>query len=383
MAETLELQQVICPRCKQVTASFGKVKTETECPYCHNKIIDAAASTQEVPAPELVMTFQTTEKDFKQALLDRLVEQDHVPADVFRHIGQQKVFKAYLPMYLYEGRYNASWTCEAAPIITQGKKQKVGAFEAYTGTSGGNFAVLCLGHENPDIPKELREFGKQYPYNAAAVKNYAPDQLGLNTDSNLLTLALDTDTESVWNKYGFALINNLAEQEALDEQLTDCEVKNFKVANRTFDLKHNGRYVWASFWFMFYTYHNEKHYFIMDGAGEKTFMSAPVDQNEMKHVRRNEIIKSVVSHRFFWLPAAIFICFWVFAGIAYLYYVIDGVSIKSFFSSDLLVFIYLAFSFLVGWLIAKKLPNFFFNKYTKNKSENSKKLRREAANKLG
>ena len=36
MSETLELQQVICPSCKQVITSFSPFQAEVECPYCHS-----------------------------------------------------------------------------------------------------------------------------------------------------------------------------------------------------------------------------------------------------------------------------------------------------------------------------------------------------------
>ena len=49
MSETLELQQVICPSCKQVITSFSPFQAEVECPYCHNKAFNPLITAKKVP----------------------------------------------------------------------------------------------------------------------------------------------------------------------------------------------------------------------------------------------------------------------------------------------------------------------------------------------
>ena len=98
MADTLELQQVICPSCKQVISSFSPFQAEVECPYCHNRAFNPLITAKKVPVPERIIVFKTREEDFEQALTDSLVRQNYVPTDIFQSINPGNVIKAYLPM---------------------------------------------------------------------------------------------------------------------------------------------------------------------------------------------------------------------------------------------------------------------------------------------
>lgn len=375
MAETLELQQVICPSCKQVITSFNPFEAEVECPYCHNKAFNPLITAKKVPVPERVITFQTSEMDFERAMIDSLVERDYVPTDVFQHIHPENIIKAYLPMFLYEGRYSANWSCAAAPITSKTRggilrtlriinfivnKKWEEKFQSYNGTASGNFAALCLAYDGRDIPKELREFCEQYHYNLMASKEYNPDLLGLKSGHSPLTLALDADTDVTWGKQGSSIVTQFAEQNALDEQLAGYEIRGFKTFNCSSNLNHNGRYVLAPFWFVYYTYNKEKHYFIMDGVGDRTAMSAPVCQEEVKSIKSLESIKKITS--LWWLVAILIL---VIASAC-------NVPVQHIF----------LWTFMLSWMGAKLIRK-ILDKQIVKKLENSKELRREAANKLG
>ena len=310
MADSLELQQVICPSCKQVISSFSPFAAEVECPYCHNKAFNPLITAKKVPVPERLIVFKTDENNFEQAMVANLVERDYVPTDIFSCINPENVIKAYLPMFLYEGRYQSSWSCKVAYEATEvratsdgkGVKNKtVKKFAPHTGTSQGNFAFLCLAYEGKDIPDELRTFSTQFPYNTMASMEYDPNLLGLDSEDNLLTLPMDADTDLIWNKYGDSLVNEIAIDNA-KQQLSGEEIQDFKASN-SYDLKHNGRYVLAPFWFVYYTYNNEKHYFIMDGLGENSAMSTPINKEEVAFVEGKERIAKIVS--WLWILAII------------------------------------------------------------------------------
>lgn len=357
MAESLELQQVICPSCKQVISSFSPFAAEVECPYCHNKAFNPLITAKKIPVPERLIVFRTNEADFEQAMISNLVERDYVPTDIFNCINPDKVIKAYLPMFLYEGRYQSSWSCKVAYETTElratndgkgVKEKKVKKYAPQTGTSQGNFSFLCLAYEGKDIPEELRTFSTQFPYNAIASKEFDPNLLGLNSDDSPLTLPLDADTDLVWNKYGDGLVNQMASNNA-KQQLAGDDIKDFRASN-SYELKHNGRFVLAPFWFVYYTYNNEKHYFIMDGLGENTSMSAPVNQEEVAFVNGKERVKKIVK----WLwPLAIVM--WFISG-----------------------FIAALVTFAV-WFIAKIVVNVVMDKQIQKRLNASREARRVAA----
>lgn len=360
MAETLELQQLVCPSCKQVITSFSPFAIEVECPYCHNKAYNPSITSKKVPIPERLIIFKTTEKDFEQSLIQNLIENDYVPTDIFQSINPGNVIKAYLPMFLYEGRYQSSWSCQVAYETTElrassdgksVKNKKVKKFAPHTGTSQGNFAFLCLAYEGKDIPEELRHFCGQFPYNVMASKEYDPALLGLESNESPMTLALDTDTDLTWNKYGDGLVNQLAESSA-KEQLKGEEIQNFRASN-SYDLKHNGRYVLAPFWFVYYTYNNEKHYFIMDGLGENNAMSTPVNQEEVNFVKGKERIKTIVN--WLWILALVM---WYFTNFS------------------------VAVATAVVWFIAKLAVGKIMNNQIRERLNASREMRRQDAARL-
>lgn len=152
----------------------------------------------------------------------------------------------------------------------------------------------------------------------------------------------------IWNKYGDSLVNEIASDNA-KQQLSGEDIKDFRASN-SYDLKHNGRYVLAPFWFVYYTYNNEKHYFIMDGLGENTAMTTPVDQEEVSFVNGKERIKTIVT----WLwPLAILMWFLFDFTIAL---VVLGV-----------------------WFVAKIVVNIVMNKQIKKHLEASREARRASA----
>lgn len=359
MAETLELQQVICPSCKQVITSFSPFQAEVECPYCHNKAFNPLITAKKVPVPERIIVFKTTENDFEKNLVNNLVERDYVPKDIFQCINPGNVIKAYLPMYLYEGTFQSSWSCKVAIEVNEvrasGSKvrnETVKKFTPHTGTSQGNFAFLCLAYEGKDIPEELRAFSKQFPYNIMASKEYDPAMLGIGGGESPMTMAVDADTDLVWNKYGNDLVNELACDSAL-KQLSGDEIKDFRASN-SYDLKHTGRYVLAPFWFVYYTYNNEKHYFIMDGLGDNTSMTTPVDPEEVSFVGSKERIKTIVK----WLWPLAFVL---------MYFANFGTGI----------------GYLVVWFIAKFIVNKVMNNQIQTHLDASRAERQAAAARLG
>ena len=359
MAETLELQQFICPSCKQVITSFSPFQAEVECPYCHNKAFNPLITAKKIPVPERIIVFKTTENDFEKNLISNLVERDYVPTDIFQCINPDNVIKAYLPMFLYEGTYQSSWSCKVAIEVNEVrasgnsvKNKTVKKFTPHTGTSQGNFAFLCLAYEGKDIPEELRAFGSQFPYNIMASKEYDPALLGIDGSDSPMTMAVDTDTDLVWNKYGNDLVNELACDSAL-KQLSGDDIKDFRASN-SYDLKHSGRYVLAPFWFVYYTYNNEKHYFIMDGLGENTSMTTPVNKDEVAFVDSKERIKTIV--KWLWPLAFVLMYFATFA---------------------------VAVGFLAVWFIAKLIVIKVMDHQIETHLNESRAKRQAAANRLG
>ena len=357
MAETLELQQVICPSCKQVITSFNPFQAEVECPYCHNKAFNPLITAKKVPIPERIIVFKTTEKKFEQVMVKALVERDYVPTDIFQCINTGKIIKVYLPMYLYEGTFTSSWSCKIAVEATQkdssGNNETVTKYLPHTGNSQGNFSFLSIAYDGKDIPKELIEFTKHYKYNKLSSVEYDPELLGIGKDDSPLTLALNTDSVLTWNKYGEDYVNELADEKSL-EQLSGEKIRDFRTSN-SYNLKEKCHYMLAPFWFVYYTYNNEKHFFIMDGIAENADMSFPVNQEEVKYVKNREAIKTLFT--------------WIWPLYAVLWYFIDHQEFN----------LKVAFFFFALWLFPKLIIDYLMNAQIKTRLADSKHKREEAA----
>ena len=359
MAEetTLRLQQVICPSCKRPINTFNPNKLMAECPYCHSKMVNPLVKPKDVPVPERIIPFTTNEQTFENALTNALINQDYVPTNIFEAISTGDVIQAYLPMYLFEGTYNASWSCESSYMD---QKVKVGSNSVSTkdvkkwrpqnGNAAGNFAFLCLANEGNEIPDELRQFTSLFPYDVMMSKEYADGMIDFN-DENMMTLERNADETLVWQKHGKDMVEETAKNAALN-QIGNQEIRNFR-ASSSFNLTTRGKYVYAPFWFVYYNYAGGQFHFLMDGIGQRTEYSYPVNQEEVDFVKGKEKIKGYVT----WL--------WVLALL--LWYVFNFTT---------------AFVYLIIWLIGKIVVNKMMDKQIQERLEDSKAQRQAGANRL-
>lgn len=356
MAE-LVLRTFQCKKCGYPLSKLNPFVGVIVCPMCKQSHVNPTFEEKSMPVPERIIPFKADEEAFSNALIDCLVNADFVPKDIFDHIRTNSLIKTYLPMYLYEGKYQASWSCEVAYEATEIgtnlsgdrlKEKKVKKYQPTSGTSQGNFAFLCLAHEDEDIPNELREFASTFPYHIQDSKPFDPAILQQEQDAQVLYFNADSDV--VWNKYGDELVAQFAEERA-KEQLNGQDIKNFSVSS-SYDLSHKGRNIMVPFWFVYYTYKDNTYYYMMDGLGEHDAYNAPVDQEEYTIVNKNETIKSYAT--------------W-----ACLLAVILLLAVG--FSA--------AFYYLIAWGIIKLGVNWYYNKQTRQLLDESRECRRIAAQK--
>lgn len=354
----LVLKTFQCKKCGYPLSQIGPFVGVIVCPKCGQSHLNPMFEEKSMPVPERIIPFKTDEEAFSKALINRLVNSDYVPKDIFDHINPSSLIKTYLPMYLYEGKYLASWSCEVAYETTEIgtnlsgdrlKEKKVKRYRPASGTSQGNFAFLCLAHEDDDIPQELREFASAFPYNIQDSMPFNPAIL--NGEEGTQVLYFNADSDVVWNKYGDGLVAQFAEETA-KEQLNGQDIKNFNVSS-SYDLLHEGRNIMAPFWFVYYTYKDKTFYYMMDGLGENDAYSTPVDQNELAAVEKNESIKNYTT----WACLLALILWFAVGFSAALYY-------------------------LILWGIVKLGVNWYFNKQTRQLLDESKEYRRIAAQRI-
>ena len=231
--ESMKLQVLKCPSCGKPITRLSSLKSTMSCPRCGNIIKNPMATAKAFVRPERIIPFTTDEQTFENALVNSLINQEYCDKNIFSAINTDKVFKAYLPMYLYEGTFNASWSCESAYMDQKVKvssssvsTKDVKKWRPQNGNAAGNFSFLCLANETEDdLPVELRNFTMQFPYDVMMSKEY--DDILLPDDPKMITVERNADATLVWQKHGKDLVNETAE----NNSRPGCVIIDVKVKN--------------------------------------------------------------------------------------------------------------------------------------------------------
>lgn len=286
----ITLQQVKCPSCGSVISSFSAFKPEVECPFCHTKSINPMVTPKSVARPERIIPFNTDEKQFEKTLVDVLIKRDYIPTDIFERISSEDVIKAYVPMFLYEGSFDASWGCEIGHKETRYRTNSKGERESYSetvynyehGGTRGNFAFLCLAYKGDDVPGELLNFCSRFSYRPGDSSGYDPEIMSSNGGDEAITLPTNVDKKTVWDSVGRKKVRQEAE-EACKHQLSSADYRNLRVEH-SFTVDTDGALVLVPFWFVYYAYGEQRYYFAMDGQGKHTDCTVPQNEDEKKLV---------------------------------------------------------------------------------------------------
>ena len=280
---TLELQQVRCPNCGANISQFNRFKQTVECPYCHSVLQNPAAMAvqRNMPTPERIIPFQTQDYDFGQQLLKALIKRNYVPRDIFDYMKTDNVMKAYLPMYLFEGVYQANWNGKVTDRYQDNGETK--SRERFVnGMAGGNLSFFCLAYEGNDIPPELQNFARVITFNQNFTQGFDLSVLGAE-NADYITMEANTDKNAMWQRYGNQEVHRQAEAGVKDAAGGSVHDLNWSVFPQ---LMNQGQLVLVPFWFIYYFYRDTQYYFMMDGLGTTHSLTAPIDQSEKDEVNK-------------------------------------------------------------------------------------------------
>jgi hypothetical protein len=249
--------------------------------------------SQDVAAPEKIILFRTEEKDFDTNICRFFVDQDYAVNDIFEKVGLDNVTPVYLPMYLFEGTYEANYNCSVGYQETElrtgsdfsgnktTKEKTVTKWRPTSGTAKDNYAFLSLAFEGEEIIPELADWTKTFPYEPTFGQNF---DLELLKGKGLQVLPHNLDKEATWHKWGEETIKYLAEQRAYAQLPAGEKIKDFK-STFSHEQRHDGRLFLVPFWFVYYHYDDEKHFVLMDGLGKNIHGTTPIDTKRYKAVR--------------------------------------------------------------------------------------------------
>lgn len=299
MENTFTLQQVRCPNCQATISSFDPFSDKLTCPYCSTVSVITGAMQKEAARPERIIPFSTSRDAFELACANMLINEPLVPDDIFEQVSFGDVDAIYLPMFLYEGTFEANWSASigyeenSVGVGTdwQGnktvKEKKVIKYRPASGTSKGNFSFVCLGYEGPEITEEMSAFTKTFPYATKLSKEFSSEYL-----KGYHVMPHNDDRESVWAKYGEELVDANAREAALGQVGSEI-FKDFR-SSTNHDKKHEGRMVYVPFWFVYYKYNGQNYHYLMDGIGQNQNGTTPTDQPRQDKVNKLKRIPKFV-----------------------------------------------------------------------------------------
>jgi len=321
---SVKIVQIKCPNCGGQLNNVGPFSTTKVCGYCHKEFQVTGTMDKEMDTPDRIVTFKTSKEDFERELLAFLAKEDYAPNDIFDLTEFANVDGIYLPMYLYEGKYESSWNCSVGysenevVASSDGKSVKnttVIKYRPQSGTTKSDYAFVCLAYEGEEVKEELVNYARTFNYDKHGAKAFEPKFLeGFNF------MLHNLDKEATWDKWGADTIDYIAEQNSIS-QVPGETYKDFIYSVST-DTKHDGRLVFIPFWMVYYTYNDEQHHVIMDGTGNNGITgSTPIDWERKAAVQKwYDIAKYVkwgawaslgflLLHFFWYAPAAVWIAF--------------------------------------------------------------------------
>ncbi len=296
---TFEFHQVECPKCHGKINSVGRLGGPTKCMYCGTDFEITGTMTKEIESPERLVPFKTSRNDFERAAFEMLVNADGTPNNIFDLVTFKHVEGIYLPVFLYEGIYDCSWTCKV-------KQSENGAdpadkpvkikYRSQSGVTKGDYAFVCLACEGPEVRSESAEYLRSFNYDSGASKPFDPADLN---DYYFLTPNLDK--RKTWNNRGESTLRNTAQMQVM-AQIRESDFKDFKcdVSEKP---DHDGRPILIPFWMLYYEYAGELHHIMMDGTGKNGIKGTmPIDHDRTDKVEKPFKISKIIMAAAIILP---------------------------------------------------------------------------------
>jgi len=269
--KTLEFYQVECPKCHGLLNSAVSLSGHLSCIFCGTDFHVTANISQKCEMPAQLVPFAASIDDFEQAAMKMLFDEDYAPPNVSEIISFKGVKGVYLPVYLYEGKYECSWSGKIK--LAAADKSKKEYFRPHNGVAKGDFFILCMNVDGSETNKELCEFVRGFDFRGDGAKPFHADDL-----RGFYFLNRVHDAQKTWDQWGEEALHNLVRKNTL---LQNGEVKDFKYGIES-EMQREGRFMFYPVWMLKYQYDEETHHIFMDGAGRNGIKGTTLVDRELK-----------------------------------------------------------------------------------------------------
>jgi len=277
MVKPLEYYQAECPKCHSPLNSAAPLSGETVCPFCGTIYHITANVTRETGMPEQIVPFTTSADDFRQSTQKMLIDQEYAPVNISGLISFRDIKGIYLPVYLYEGQYECSWSCrlKQAPEENDDTKSRTENYRSQNGVSKGEYSIVGMACEGVESGKELAGYVRSMDVRNVDIQPFLPDEL-----NDRFFLTTNCDSQKTWNQQGEDTLNNLIRNNTLI-QLQSNDVRDFKCAITSSTLSE-GQLIFFPVWMINYQYDGESHHIFMDGTGRNGLRGTTLTDRALK-----------------------------------------------------------------------------------------------------
>ena len=259
--KSFDFYQVECPKCHGALNSVSPLSCETICPFCGVEYCITANMTKETPMPEQIVPFNTSVGDFEMSARNMLASQDFAPVDISGYISFKGVLGFYLPVYLYKGQYECSWSS-----VADAKNAR-----PQSGVSKGEYAMVILACEGVETCSELAEYVCTLNYRDDGIQQFQIDDL-----NGRFFLTRNRDEQNMWSKWGESNLNSL-----IRKKIQSAEVDNVK-SEMTSNPTGEAILMFYPVWMLAFQYDGEQHHIFMDGAGNNGIQGTTLIDRELK-----------------------------------------------------------------------------------------------------
>ena len=307
---TLNFYQVGCPKCYGQLNSIAPLSGQSTCPFCGTVYHITANLTKETEIPGQIIPFTTSTDDFEQSAIKMLLDEVYAPTNISEIVSFKDVKGIYLPVYLYEGKYECAWSCKIKQLVdADDAKDRKKVYCPQNGVSKGEYAIFCIACEEVEASRELAEYICTIDYRNDDIKPFLSDDL-----DNRFFLVRNRDVQKTWTQEGEESLDNLVREKTW-MQLQSSDVKNFK-CDITSEMFHEGCFIFFPIWMVNYQYDGKLHHIFMDGTGRNGVKGTTLIDRALKAEAEKPftILKYIVVAAIV-IPLLMLLLRWYFAAI--------------------------------------------------------------------
>ena len=284
-----EFKKISCENCGGELI-FSPGTQLSSCNFCGSEFNIQNSKDTQFKSVEKILPFSTTKEEFEIAALEWLSEGDLTPDDILESSMFNNQVGVYLPMWMYVGRYDGSWSASSGYLREEeyvgksfdGKKlerktRTVTDWRPSNGNCKGDFQFLATASADSSIPSSVKAFSHDVEVTRNNLKDF---KLEYSQGFSLLEIQLESD--ECWELHGEWQANHYVES-VTKQRIPGDKYKDFYV-DAVYDLT-NKVSCYVPFWLRNYKYSNEDFHLYMDGSNTiRINGERPIDQDRSAEV---------------------------------------------------------------------------------------------------